>query len=84
MQEVTAEGLRPASEADQRYHIECIYTASMEFDGAKLKATWATKTPKEAHEVLSMNDIQVSTTRVSALLSCSLACAVCNLRASRR
>ena len=31
-----------------------------EFDGKKLRATWKSKTPKEAHSVLSANDIQVT------------------------
>ena len=61
-QEVTAEGLRPATAAAQRCHIECIHQAVMKFDGEKLKATWVTKTPQEAYEVLSSNDITVTNT----------------------
>ena len=60
MQSVSAKGLLPASEKDQRSTIKCIHNASMEFDGKKLRATWKSKTPKEAHSVLSANDIQVT------------------------
>jgi len=59
MQQVTSDGLLPASTAE-RYCIECVHTASAKFDGAKLKETWASKTPNEAYAVLSSNDVQVT------------------------
>ena len=60
MQSVTSEGLRPFSEEGGRSTIVCIHTATMKHDGDKLKDTWKTKTPEEAHAVLSQNDIQVT------------------------
>ena len=59
MQQVTSDGLLPAS-TTERYHIECIHTADAEFDGPKLKKTWRNKTPKDAYDILSSNDIQVT------------------------
>ena len=60
MQSVTSEGLLPARENEQRSTIECIHNADMKYDGEKLKETWKSKTPDEAYDVLSKNDIQVT------------------------
>ena len=59
MQQVTGEGLRPAPPDERRCTIACIHNAD-ENDKKKLEDTWATKTPEEAHAVLSKPDIHVT------------------------
>ena len=59
MQTATKDGLRPATEAQRRCEIRCIYTATQNMAEA-LTAIWATKTPAEAFATLAKPDVTVT------------------------
>ena len=59
MQQPTASGLRPASEAARRWTIVPIYNASEMF-ARSLEEMWAKRTPAEALAVLSKPDVTVT------------------------
>ena len=59
MQQPTASGLRPASEAARRWTIVPIYNASEMF-ARSLEDMWAKRTPAQAFEVLSQPDVTVT------------------------
>jgi hypothetical protein len=60
MQTATPEGLRPAAEAERRYTISCIHTATVEHDGKGLVEKVSTKTPEEMVNVLRSPDVNVT------------------------
>ena len=51
--------MRSASEADRRCTIECIHNAN-EYTKLGLIAMWSNKSPEEAHEILSREDVSVT------------------------
>ena len=59
MQTATKDGLRPATEAERRCEIRCIYTATQNMAEA-LTTIWATKTPAEAFATLAKPDVTVT------------------------
>jgi len=60
MQTVTPEGLRPATEAERRYTIECIHNATDEYDAKGLVDKVSTKTPDEMYRILEKPDVNVT------------------------
>jgi hypothetical protein len=60
MQTVTSNGLRPATEAELRYTIECIHTADETHDKEGLVKKVSKKTPKEMFDHLKNPDIDVT------------------------
>ena len=59
MQEVTADGLRPASEGARRWTVVPIYGGSETF-ARGLEETWKHRTPAEEHLMLSQPDVTVT------------------------
>jgi len=60
MQMVTSDGLRPATEAECRYTIECIHNADDKHDGEGLVDKVSTKTPEEMYRILKKPDVNVT------------------------
>ena len=60
MQTVTSNGLRPATEAELRYTIECIHTADETHDKEGLVKKVSKKTPKEMFDHLKNPDVIVT------------------------
>ena len=60
MQTVTSNGLRPATEAESRYTIECIHTADETHDKEGLVQKVSKKTPEEMFEHLKKPDVIVT------------------------
>ena len=60
MQTVTADGLRPATEAERRYTIKCIHNATTETTAKGLVDLVSTKNPEEMHQVLKKPDVNVT------------------------
>lgn len=58
----TAEGVRMATSAEQRYCIQCLHNAS-EHNELALITLVSTKTPEEMYDVLAMPDIQVTNSK---------------------
>jgi len=63
MQTATATGLRPVTAEHLRATIACIHTATFDFQGKQLRQIWATKTPEQAHDMLSKPDVRVTNQR---------------------
>ena len=60
MQKPSIHGLAPAPVDERRCHVACILGADEEFDKPKLLKTWSARTPEQAREVLSKNDVAVT------------------------
>ena len=60
MQTVTSDGLRPATEAERRYTIQCIHTADEKHDVAGLVEKVSQKTPEEMFDHLKKPDVNVT------------------------
>ena len=60
MQTVTSDGLRPAKEAERRYAIKCIHTATDKHDGSGLVDKVSTKTPDEMFDHPKKPDVDVT------------------------
>ena len=60
MQTVTSDGLRPATEAQRRYTIQCIHTADEKHDVAGLVEKVSQKTPEEMFDHLKKPDVNVT------------------------
>ncbi|KOO20988.1 hypothetical protein Ctob_000046 [Chrysochromulina tobinii] len=60
VQTVTADGLRPATEAERRYTIKCIHNATTETTAKGLVDLVSTKNPEEMHQVLKKPDVNVT------------------------
>jgi len=60
MMTVTSQGVRSASEAEQRYSIVCIHNADNEFGVPKLIKMLLTKTPNKVANMLASPDVQVT------------------------
>ena len=60
MQTATPEGLRPATEAERRYTIKCIHTATDKHDGEGLVDKVSTMTPEEMYDLLKKPDVNVT------------------------
>jgi hypothetical protein len=60
MQKATGDGLRPATEAERRYMIECIHNADDEYVGKGLVNKVSKKTPDEMYRILEKPDVNVT------------------------
>jgi hypothetical protein len=60
MQTVTSDGLRPATEAERRYTIECIHNADDEYDAKGLVNKVSTKTPEGMYGILKKQDVEIT------------------------
>ena len=63
MQEASPAGLRGAPPATRRCTIVCLWNAQPKYQGEQLIEMWASKSPEEAHQMLSQPDVTVTNTR---------------------
>jgi hypothetical protein len=60
MQKATRDGLKPATEDEQRYTIKCIHNATEKHDGEGLVEKVSEKTPEEMYGILKKPDVNVT------------------------
>ena len=60
MQQPTAEGVRTATAAEERFTVALVHSATVGAEDEKLKAMWARRTPTDAYQILSAPDVVVT------------------------